>query len=444
MDTPENIIRDTYKSIPGSAEGLFKDNGSRFISFAFPVETEDEVKEIVGRLRKEYHDARHHCYAYRLGYLGDRFRANDDGEPSGSAGRPILGQIDSRGLSDVLVVVVRYFGGIKLGIPGLIRAYKTSTAEALDKAGAADKTAGNRYRLTFSYDVLPQVMKILKDMDLKQKNQDFGTECSLETWVRLSSESDFTTKLILDVAREFEDNREQNFLSGKVIACLFFEPSTRTRLSFEAAVNRLGARVIGFPDNRNTSQTKGETLEDTIRIVSNYVDMIVMRHPMAGAADIAASVAKVPVINAGDGANQHPTQTLLDLYAIRKTQGHLERLNVNMVGDLKYGRAVHSLVEALSLFSPRFMFTSPKELTIPRKYLEMLDIKGIPYCETERIEDGLSTCDILYMTRVQQERFPDMEEYEKVKDVYRLEASMLKDVKPGMKTIGLPSPFSKR
>lgn len=195
MDTPENIIRDTYKSIPGSAEGLFKDNGSRFISFAFPVETEDEVKEIVGRLRKEYHDARHHCYAYRLGYLGDRFRANDDGEPSGSAGRPILGQIDSRGLSDVLVVVVRYFGGIKLGIPGLIRAYKTSTAEALDKAGAADKTAGNRYRLTFSYDVLPQVMKILKDMDLKQKNQDFGTECSLETWVRLSSESDFTTIL---------------------------------------------------------------------------------------------------------------------------------------------------------------------------------------------------------------------------------------------------------
>lgn len=195
MDTPENIIRDTYKSIPGPAEGLFKDNGSRFISFAFPVETEEEVKEIVGRLKKEFHDARHHCYAYRLGYLGDRFRANDDGEPSGSAGRPILGQIDSRGLSDVLVVVVRYFGGIKLGIPGLIRAYKTSTAEALDKAGTADKTAGNRYRLTFTYDVLPQVMKILKDMDLKQNNQDFGTECSLETWVRLSSENDFITKL---------------------------------------------------------------------------------------------------------------------------------------------------------------------------------------------------------------------------------------------------------
>lgn len=240
---------------------------------------------------------------------------------------------------------------------------------------------------------------------------------------------------ILDVASEFEGNREQDFLKGKVVACLFFEPSTRTRLSFEAAVNRLGARVIGFPDNRNTSQTKGETLEDTIRIVSNYVDMIVMRHPRAGAADIASSVASVPVINAGDGANQHPTQTLLDLYAIRKTQGRLEGLDVNMVGDLKYGRAVHSLVDALSHFDPRFTFTSPDELKIPHKYLEMLDSKDIPYRETGRIEDGLNSCDILYMTRVQQERFPDMEEYEKVKDVYRLEASMLKDVKPGMKIL---------
>ena len=238
---------------------------------------------------------------------------------------------------------------------------------------------------------------------------------------------------ILDVAREFEENREQSFLSGKVVACLFFEPSTRTRLSFEAAINRLGARVIGFPDNRNTSQTKGETLEDTIKIVSNYVDMIVMRHPKAGAADIAASVASVPVINAGDGANQHPTQTLLDLYAIKKTQGRLEGLDIDMVGDLKYGRAVHSLVDALRHFNPRFTFTSPDELTMPRKYLEMLDSCGIPYRQVSRIEDGLNECDILYMTRVQQERFPDMEEYEKVKDVYRLTASMLGGVKPGMK-----------
>ena len=238
---------------------------------------------------------------------------------------------------------------------------------------------------------------------------------------------------ILEVAKEFEADREQNFLAGKVIACLFFEPSTRTRLSFEAAVNRLGARVIGFPDNRNTSQTKGETLEDTIKIVSNYVDMIVMRHPQAGAADIAASVASVPVINAGDGANQHPSQTLLDLYAVQKTQGRLDGLTVNMVGDLKYGRAVHSLVEALRWFDPRFIFTSPEELNMPKKYLEMLDHEGIDYRQTDRIEDGLDECDILYMTRVQQERFPDQEEYDKVKDVYRLTASMLGGVKPNMK-----------
>ncbi len=240
---------------------------------------------------------------------------------------------------------------------------------------------------------------------------------------------------ILEVAREFEANREQHFLEGKVVACLFFEPSTRTRLSFEAAVGRLGARVIGFPDNRNTSQTKGETLEDTIRIVSNYVDMIVMRHPVAGAADIAARVASVPVINAGDGANQHPTQTLLDLYAIRKTQGRLEGLDINLVGDLKYGRAVHSLVEALSRFSPHFVFTAPEELRMPRKYLEALDAKGIPYVQTERMETALNDCDILYMTRVQQERFPDREEYEKVKDVYRLTAGMLGGVRKGMKIL---------
>ena len=195
MNAPENIIKDSYLSIPRPSEGLFKDNGSRFISFAFPVETEEEVKDIVSELKKKYHDARHHCYAYRLGYLGDRFRANDDGEPSSSAGRPILGQIDSRGLSDTLVVVVRYFGGIKLGIPGLIRAYKTSTAQALDSAGTVEKIAGNWYRIRFGYPEMNQVMKVLKDMDLKQKDQDFGTECSLSAWVRLSSEDDFLQKL---------------------------------------------------------------------------------------------------------------------------------------------------------------------------------------------------------------------------------------------------------
>ena len=195
MEATETIIRDSYKSIPAPAEGLFKDNGSRFISFAFPVETEEEIKDIVADLKKKYHDARHHCYAYRLGYLGDRFRANDDGEPSSSAGRPILGQIDSRGLSDVLVVVVRYFGGIKLGIPGLIRAYKTSTAEALDNAGSVEKIAGKWFRISFGYQDMNQVMKVLKDLDLKQKDQDFGNECSLKAWVRLSSEQDFLKRL---------------------------------------------------------------------------------------------------------------------------------------------------------------------------------------------------------------------------------------------------------
>ena len=194
METPENIIQDSYRSIPTSAEGLFKDNGSRFISFAFPVETEEEVKDIVADLKKKYHDARHHCYAYRLGYLGDRFRANDDGEPSSSAGRPILGQIDSRGLSDVLVVVVRYFGGIKLGIPGLIRAYKTSTAEALDKAGSVEKIAGKWFGIRFGYEAMNSVMKVLKDMELRQRGQDFGAECSLQVWVRLSAENDFRTR----------------------------------------------------------------------------------------------------------------------------------------------------------------------------------------------------------------------------------------------------------
>ena len=187
MEAPENIIRDSYRSIPGPAEGLFKDKGSRFISFAFPVETEEEAKGIVSDLKKKYHDARHHCYAYRLGYLGDKFRANDDGEPSSSACMLILGH--------VLVVVVRYFGGIKLGIPGLIRAYKTSTAEALDKAGSIEKIAGKWFTVRFGYDEMNSVMKILKDMELRQRGQDFGTECSLQAWVRLSSEHDFRTKI---------------------------------------------------------------------------------------------------------------------------------------------------------------------------------------------------------------------------------------------------------
>lgn len=191
---------DAYSSIAGPSEGLFKDNGSRFIALAYPVETEEEVKAIVAGLRKEYHDARHHCFAYRLGYQGDVWRASDDGEPSGSAGRPILGQIDSLGLRDVLVVVVRYFGGIKLGIPGLIRAYKTSTADALSRAAVIEKVAGKRFRLSFEYLSMNAVMKVLKEMDLPQNAQNFGESCSLETRVRLSAEEDFR-KRISDYAK---------------------------------------------------------------------------------------------------------------------------------------------------------------------------------------------------------------------------------------------------
>ncbi len=187
-------IQDTYRSIAARSEGLYKDNGSRFLAFACPVETEEEVKEIVDALRKEYHDARHHCFAYRLGLDGARWRANDDGEPSGSAGRPILGQIDSAGLSDVLVVVVRYFGGVKLGIPGLIRAYKTATQEALAAAQAVEKTAARRFRITFDYLSMNAVMRVLKDLDIPQSGQSFGNECSLDVRVRLSQYEDFLAR----------------------------------------------------------------------------------------------------------------------------------------------------------------------------------------------------------------------------------------------------------
>ena len=193
MDTSQ--IQDAYKSIAAPSDGLFKDNGSRFIARAYPVETEEEVKEIVASLKKEYYDARHHVYAYRLGHLGDRFRANDDGEPSGSSGRPVLGQIDSYGLSDILVVVIRYFGGIKLGIPGLIRAYKTSTADALANAEIIEKIASRHFRVHFGYMSMNGVMKVMKDMNLEQKNQKFDMECSLETSVRLALADTFLERM---------------------------------------------------------------------------------------------------------------------------------------------------------------------------------------------------------------------------------------------------------
>ena len=254
----------------------------------------------------------------------------------------------------------------------------------------------------------------------------------------LISIQDFTKEEILhilDVAREFEQNKSQTFLSDKVIACIFFEPSTRTRLSFETASNRLGARVIGFSDAANTSVRKGESLKDTIKMVSNYVDLIVMRHPLEGSARYASEIASVPVINAGDGANQHPTQTLLDLYTIMETQGRLDNIDINMVGDLKYGRTVHSLLQALSHFSPSFTFTSPTELEMPQEYKEFLNEKQIPFRETTELEQYINDTDILYMTRIQQERFTDPVEYEKVKNVYSLNKSMLGSVRENMRIL---------
>lgn len=240
---------------------------------------------------------------------------------------------------------------------------------------------------------------------------------------------------ILDVAQDFEKDKNQPILKGKVVASLFFEPSTRTRLSFETAANRLGARVIGFSDAGNTSVSKGETLKDTIKMVSNYADLIVMRHPLEGSARYASEITDIPIINAGDGANQHPTQTLLDLYTIRQTQGRIDDISINMVGDLKYGRTVHSLLQALSHFSPKFIFTAPDELKMPQEYKDYLDSLSIPYCETDDLSSHLNDIDILYMTRVQQERFTDPMEYEKVKHVYTLTARMLEGVRPNMKIL---------
>lgn len=236
-------------------------------------------------------------------------------------------------------------------------------------------------------------------------------------------------------AAKFEENPNQDLLKGKVVASVFFEPSTRTRLSFETAINRLGGRVIGFSDASSSSVTKGESLKDTIKMLSNYADLIVMRHPLEGAARYASEVSDVPVINAGDGANQHPTQTMLDLYSIYKTQGTLDNLNIFMVGDLKYGRTVHSLLMAMADFNPTYNFIAPNELKMPKAYTTYLEERNIPYYEHLEFTEILNKADILYMTRVQKERFADILEYEKVKNVYVLRNAMLEGTKPNLKVL---------
>ena len=240
---------------------------------------------------------------------------------------------------------------------------------------------------------------------------------------------------ILDLAEEFEKQPRQQILKGKVIASLFFEPSTRTRLSFESAAQQLGASVIGFSSAATTSVQKGETLKDTILTVSNYSDLIVMRHPVDGSARYASEVAPVPIINAGDGANQHPTQCLLDLYSIRKTQGTLDNLDITFVGDLKYGRTVHSLTMALCHFNTRFHLVSPVELKLPSAVKRHIKDAELQYEQYTDMNEVINKSDILYMTRIQRERFPDQLEYERVKNSYNLVNSMLADAKSNLRIL---------
>lgn len=240
---------------------------------------------------------------------------------------------------------------------------------------------------------------------------------------------------ILDIAEGFEKNPIQNILEKSVVATLFFEPSTRTRLSFESAASRLGAKVIGFSSSASSSVSKGETLKDTILTVSNYSDIIVMRHPIDGSARYASEVSPVPIINAGDGANQHPTQTLLDMYSIRKTQGTLDNLNIAFVGDLKYGRTVHSLSMALTQYNTTFHLVSPEELKLPSYVKRHIKQKNLAYHQYTDLSEAIPKADIIYMTRIQRERFSDPMDYEKVKNVYNLHNDMLKDAKDNMRVL---------
>ena len=241
---------------------------------------------------------------------------------------------------------------------------------------------------------------------------------------------------LMEMAQEFEQYPNRKLLDGRIVATLFFEPSTRTRLSFETAAHRLGASVIGFTDPKVTSSTKGETLKDTIMMVANYSDVIVMRHFLEGAALYASELTQTPVVNAGDGAHQHPSQTLLDLYTMLQTQGKLENLNIHLVGDLKYGRTVHSLIMAMRHFNPTFHFIAPKELAMPEEYKQYCNKHGIKFGEHEDFnEDTIAEADIIYMTRVQRERFSDLMEYERVKDVYILRGDMLGKAKENMRIL---------
>ena len=243
---------------------------------------------------------------------------------------------------------------------------------------------------------------------------------------------DFSKKellYILSIATKIEKNHNHKLLNGMIASLLFFEPSTRTRLSFSSAMKRLGGNTIGFAQEEVSSIKKGETLWDTIKMAEQYSDVIVIRHPLEGAARLAAEAAKIPIINAGDGANQHPTQTLLDLYTIQKEKGKLENINIGFLGDLKYGRTVHSLVIALAHFNAKMFFISPTALKMPKHYLNELKQKKINFVEVKELSKVSSQLDVLYATRIQKERFPDQMEYEKYKNAFKLDKSTLETSK---------------
>ena len=242
---------------------------------------------------------------------------------------------------------------------------------------------------------------------------------------------DFTKEemlYILDLSKRMEKEGGSDILKGKVLANLFFEPSTRTRLSFETAMKRLGGQVVGFDELGTTSTVKGESLRDSVRIIEGYCDIIVLRHFLEGASRLTADSVNIPVINAGDGASQHPTQTFVDLYTIKKVKGKLENLSIGFLGDLKYGRTAHSLAYAMSNFNAEMYFISPSSLRIPKDYLEELESRNVSYHEVESINEVSSKLDILYCTRIQKERFADPVEYEKVRGIYKLSKSVMDEL----------------
>ena len=260
-------------------------------------------------------------------------------------------------------------------------------------------------------------MSILKGKDILHGNQ--FSKKDIDGMIKIAS----------DFEKELKKKDSLTLLKGKILATLFFEPSTRTRLSFETAMQRLGGGAISMGSIEGSSVAKGETLVDTVRTVSQYADIIVIRHPRTGSAKEAADAAPIPVINAGDGTGQHPTQALLDIYTIKKELGSLKNLTITMIGDLKYGRTAHALVELLSLYQTRLYFVSPGTLRMPEEITFSLRGKGMEVIETEDMFKAASESSLLYMTRIQKERFENLSEYERVKGYYIIDEKFLKGLK---------------